>query len=91
MTIAWILLVPIGIFVARFFKNKLGVWWFRIHITVMGLAAILTIAGFVLVFEAVGTDHFSGTRYVSSSGYVGWTHVVFILYDFRLSGYLFLY
>ncbi|RKO92776.1 hypothetical protein BDK51DRAFT_28572 [Blyttiomyces helicus] len=43
MAIAWVVMAPAGILVARYFKHRLGVWWFRLHVAFMfGGAGVLT-------------------------------------------------
>ncbi|KAL7749940.1 hypothetical protein RI367_004816 [Sorochytrium milnesiophthora] len=60
MFVAWGLLSYGGVFVARFMKAKLGVWWFRIHAAVMTLVAILSTVAFILVYGTVKSGHFTG-------------------------------
>lgn len=55
MFLAWIVFAPTGIIVARYFKGKLGVWWFRLHIAIMfGGSCGLNIISFILVYTAAG-------------------------------------
>ncbi|KAI9101734.1 hypothetical protein DFS34DRAFT_428219 [Phlyctochytrium arcticum] len=51
--IAWLIMVPGAILVARFYKAQLGVWWFRFHWAALLLAAVLTYIGFGLAFRVV--------------------------------------
>ncbi|KAJ3052823.1 hypothetical protein HK097_005585 [Rhizophlyctis rosea] len=49
--IAWAVAPFPGIFIARFLKNKLGVWWYRLHVGLMvGVTGIFSIVGVLLVF-----------------------------------------
>ncbi|RKP03056.1 hypothetical protein CXG81DRAFT_17318 [Caulochytrium protostelioides] len=58
MVLAWLVAGPLGILVARFFKKKLGIWWFRIHAGLMVVGALCgTIVGFILVYVAVNKGH----------------------------------
>lgn len=41
MTVAWLVCAPAGVAVARFFKAKLGKWWFRIHVFLMFVCMFL--------------------------------------------------
>lgn len=50
MFVAWYLLCSSGIFVARFMKARLGIWWFRVHFGLFGLAILLTVTGFVIIY-----------------------------------------
>ncbi|XP_077500451.1 putative ferric-chelate reductase 1 homolog isoform X2 [Amblyomma americanum] len=61
MVVAWVLLVSVGILLARHYKN---VWeatticgvkpWFAFHRVLMMLAVAMTIAGLVLIFYRIG-------------------------------------
>ena len=62
MILAWSLLIPGGIFVARFTKQALGVWWFRLHWGSMLLGLFFTIVGFALAVSAKTTRHFTGVH-----------------------------
>lgn len=61
MSVAWALLVPVAIIVARFYKDTLGVWWFRLHAALLTLCLAMTVAGFGMAvwFTRV---HFSGAN-----------------------------
>eukprot|EP00300_Choanocystis_sp_HF-7_P006304 c14616_g1_i1.p1 GENE.c14616_g1_i1~~c14616_g1_i1.p1 ORF type:complete len:388 (+),score=29.87 c14616_g1_i1:77-1165(+) len=43
---AWVLVAPLGSLVARYCKDLMGVWWFRVHVGSQLLVAAATIAGF---------------------------------------------
>ncbi|KAI8827128.1 uncharacterized protein EV422DRAFT_512762 [Fimicolochytrium jonesii] len=63
MFIAWTVIAPLAIFVARFMKKALGVWWFRIHLGLFlfGTTA-MTYAALGLVYKVVqlnGESHFN--------------------------------
>ena len=48
---AWVVAPFVGIFIARYLKNALGVWWYRLHVMIMfGLTGVLTLIGFTLLF-----------------------------------------
>ena len=52
MLFAWSVSPFIGIFVARYLKHILGVWWYRIHLFLMlGVTGLFSIAGFVIVYN----------------------------------------
>eukprot|EP01098_Paradermamoeba_levis_P008219 TRINITY_DN3408_c0_g1_i1.p1 TRINITY_DN3408_c0_g1~~TRINITY_DN3408_c0_g1_i1.p1 ORF type:complete len:550 (-),score=155.41 TRINITY_DN3408_c0_g1_i1:90-1739(-) len=61
MWVAWGILVPIGSLIARAMKKSMGVWWFRIHIVLMVLAAALTIAGFGIIVD-YKSSHFNNVH-----------------------------
>ncbi|TPX68084.1 hypothetical protein SpCBS45565_g03379 [Spizellomyces sp. 'palustris'] len=81
MFLGWVVLAPMAIVIARFFKPTLGVWWFRLHWALMLLAAgVFTYVGFGLVYHVVGVkgeSHFN----VKGNG----AHVVFGLLIIILS------
>ncbi|KAJ3192949.1 DOMON domain-containing protein frrs1L [Irineochytrium annulatum] len=59
MFVAWCVSPFLGIFVARFLKDLLGVWWFRIHVFLMlVVTGSLTIAGFLVKFLTRLPPHF---------------------------------
>ncbi|KAJ3177644.1 hypothetical protein HDU87_004397 [Geranomyces variabilis] len=61
MGIAWGVLAPAAVLIARFGKAAMGVWWFRVHAGIFAAVVILTYVAFVLVYESIGSDgtHFS--------------------------------
>ncbi|RKO92500.1 hypothetical protein BDK51DRAFT_29297 [Blyttiomyces helicus] len=65
MAVGWLVMAPLGVYVARFGKAAFGVWWFRIHIALLLVGAVGgTYAGFGLVYSAIsqnGGVHFSTT------------------------------
>ncbi|KAJ3331662.1 hypothetical protein HDU76_002577 [Blyttiomyces sp. JEL0837] len=59
MFVAWGFLAPLGILIARFGKNKMGVWWFRAHVFLLFIGVgVLTIYSFVLIYKVADPDHF---------------------------------
>jgi hypothetical protein len=63
MFISWYILSTFGVFVARFMKSLLGVWWFRIHIGTLTLALLGTIVALVLIVLAEG-QNFDGPHQI---------------------------
>ncbi|KAJ3213795.1 hypothetical protein HK099_007185 [Clydaea vesicula] len=70
--VAWGILAPLGIGVARYSKDYIPERWFNIHVSVLfGGSFILTIVGFILVFIAVdvgGYTHLDYTNFDFSGG-----------------------
>jgi hypothetical protein len=63
MAVAWLVCPFVGLLVARFMKFKLGAWWFRIHMIVMGIVCLLgTILATLLVFLYRNPPHFYSTK-----------------------------
>ncbi|KAJ3109864.1 hypothetical protein HDU97_000094 [Phlyctochytrium planicorne] len=59
MFIAWGVAPFAGIFVARYLKDRLGIWWFRLHVFLMaGVCGGLTIAGFLIKLLTKTPPHF---------------------------------
>ena len=66
MTVAWGVCPFVGIFVARYLKEKLGVWWYRIHVVFMlGGVGGLTIAGFLIKYLTAQPPHFQSVHSVN--------------------------
>lgn len=65
MAIGWAILVVAGIFVARFLKNIMGVWWYRAHVGLMMFNVVLSIIAFGLIV-AVTEDgkHFKNSHQI---------------------------
>lgn len=63
MLVAWLVLMPSGIFVARFFKDDDGVW-FRRHKLLMGSGITLSMLGFFLILIGLSM---SGSAHMRSS------------------------
>jgi hypothetical protein len=74
MIFAWAISMPAGIFVARFMKAKLGVWWFRLHIAFMLVGALL-----VSFIALACVSAYTGSPWVDFSKYnaAGKFHVLF--------------
>jgi len=53
MIVAWALLNVMGVFTARYGKAMLGVWWFRIHLSVQLSVLVLTVTSFGLIVNDV--------------------------------------
>ncbi|KAI9296418.1 hypothetical protein K502DRAFT_178027 [Neoconidiobolus thromboides FSU 785] len=49
MFIAWVVLPPIAIAIAKFYKSQLGVWWFRCHIMCFSFTLLFSILAIVLM------------------------------------------
>jgi len=50
MFLAWGVCASLGIFISRFGKNKLGIWWFRFHVGLGVSVLVLNILGFISIF-----------------------------------------
>ncbi|KAJ1569982.1 hypothetical protein HK096_007320, partial [Nowakowskiella sp. JEL0078] len=82
LVISWGLLAPAGIIVARFFKNALGVWWFRLHWGLFGTATLLTLVSFALIFVYVTQN--GGSHFFSIHAIFGIIFVVLVPVQFAL-------
>ncbi|KNE58855.1 hypothetical protein AMAG_04393 [Allomyces macrogynus ATCC 38327] len=60
MAVAWSFLSFMGVFAARFLKNKWPKTWFPVHRALLGLAVLLTIIGFAVMVVATDGNHFGG-------------------------------
>ncbi|KAJ3292123.1 hypothetical protein HK104_005547 [Borealophlyctis nickersoniae] len=59
MFIAWGVAPFVGIFIARYLKDALGVWWYRLHLGIMFVfVGMGTVAGFALVLVFKRPPHF---------------------------------
>ena len=58
MVITWALLIPAGIFCARFLKHK-DPLWFKLHQGIQSAGSLLGIAAFVIAIFGATSDHFS--------------------------------
>ncbi|KAI8909420.1 hypothetical protein DFJ77DRAFT_121756 [Powellomyces hirtus] len=57
MFIAWVIIAPLAIMVARFMKATLGVWWFRVHLGLFLFGTtILTYVGLGLIYHVVNVN-----------------------------------
>lgn len=68
MTLAWAILVPSGIFVARYFKNSKVLNWRSSHSTLQMGAFVLFVSAF---FVAVAANQASGVHFVSAHAILG--------------------
>ncbi|KAL2913503.1 hypothetical protein HK105_206963 [Polyrhizophydium stewartii] len=65
MVIAWAVAPFVGIFIARFLKDVLGVWWYRLHLGIMFVFCFLvTIASSLLVFLYKPPPHLSSIHHI---------------------------
>eukprot|EP00842_Homolaphlyctis_polyrhiza_P000140 jgi/Hompol1/1126/HPOL_000046-RA len=72
MFIAWTLSPAIGIFIARYLKDYLGLWWLRLHMLFMCVFTMLfTIAGITLVYLYKMPPHFQGDSHRSLGAAIG--------------------
>ncbi|KAI8921782.1 hypothetical protein BC831DRAFT_475424 [Entophlyctis helioformis] len=61
MVIAWGVAPFVGIYIARYLKAALGVWWYRLHLICMLVFCMLfTLVGTLLLFLYKTPPHFSG-------------------------------
>ncbi|KAH9271372.1 hypothetical protein BASA83_006463 [Batrachochytrium salamandrivorans] len=61
MFIAWGVAPLIGIFIARYLKNKLDVWWYRLHLIIMFMFCfLLTIGSTAAIVLYKSSPHFQG-------------------------------
>jgi len=75
MVIGWFVLAPIGIIIARFFKGILGVWWFRLHFSLLTLAFLLTGFGFALIYASIDLTPYTHLD-PSNFDTIGGAHIV---------------
>ncbi|KAJ3190995.1 hypothetical protein HK101_008182 [Irineochytrium annulatum] len=60
MFIAWGVAPYIGIFIARYTKDMLGVWWYRLHMGIMlGVCGGFTLSAFLILFLTMPAPHFN--------------------------------
>jgi len=73
LSFAWCVASPAGIFTARFLKQRLGTWWFKLHMALMLFGVtIISIIGVLCVGVYIGSPVVNLSKY---SG-VGVVHVV---------------
>ena len=62
--IAWAVAPFIGIFVARYLKNMMGVWWYRVHVGMfLVFTGLLSLISFILIVSNIeDDDHFEGNH-----------------------------
>ncbi|KAI8799406.1 hypothetical protein BJ742DRAFT_687239 [Cladochytrium replicatum] len=59
LTAAWTLFPFAGIFIARYLKDALGVWWYRLHLGFMLIGTtVLSVAGILLIVLTTPPPHF---------------------------------
>jgi hypothetical protein len=72
MFIAWAVAPFLGIFIARYLKDLLGVWWYRLHLFVMlGVTGLFTLASFTLMVLYMQGRHLG---VVLPEGFAGNSH-----------------
>ncbi len=63
LVFAWAVSPFLGIFVARYWKQKLGHWWFRWHVIFMGwITSLVTVVASVLMCLSVSSGHFNNAH-----------------------------
>jgi len=67
MFMAWAVLFPAGVFVARFFPpaQLLLRWWFHLHLLIQYFGVLFLLTGFIIAIETVaeeGEGHFNNTH-----------------------------
>jgi len=62
MSISWLVLIPLGIIFAKFFRTKDNDEWFQSHRIFQTTAYLLTLAAFVCGIVMVGHDQFACTH-----------------------------
>jgi hypothetical protein len=78
MFVAWLIAPFIGIFIARYLKDALGVYWYRLHLGIMfGGTGVLSLLAFILVVLYGGSPHFDDLHV---SGIAGKVHGVGYFY-----------
>ncbi|KAH6585561.1 hypothetical protein BASA50_001170 [Batrachochytrium salamandrivorans] len=61
MFVAWIISPALGVFIARYLKVVLGVWWFRLHVFFMFVVTgLLTLSGITILVLFGNPPHFQG-------------------------------
>lgn len=63
MFLAWGIFATTGIFLARYMKGTLGIWWFRGHYGMFAAGTLFTVIAFTIMVLATNV-HFSGPQYV---------------------------
>jgi DOMON domain len=53
MTVAWLLITPVAVYVAAFLKNPLGRWWLPVHAGLQVVAMCLSLAAFGVIISLV--------------------------------------
>jgi hypothetical protein len=77
MFIAWSVAPFLGIFIARYLKDLLGEWWYKLHLFIMlGVTGLLSLISFILMVLYMQGHHLG---VVLPGGFAGNTHTVMIL------------
>ena len=74
MLVAWIVLVPLGIIMAKFWK-RLGHKWYLAHAGIQSFACLLTLASFILIIVIKSPD--GHAFFDASTNPVAFTHAIF--------------
>ncbi|KAJ3258243.1 hypothetical protein HK103_003724 [Boothiomyces macroporosus] len=62
MLYAWVFCPFIGVFIARYLKDYLGVWWFRLHVLIMLFGCALgSVSAVLLIFLFKTGEHFTAS------------------------------
>jgi hypothetical protein len=61
MFVSWYICPSIAVFLARFMKGSLGVWWFRLHFGLMSTSLVMSTIAMILIFVAQKVS-FSGAH-----------------------------
>ena len=57
--IAWACAPFLGVFIARYLKDRLGHWWYRLHLTIMlGVTGLFSLISFILIILFKRPEHF---------------------------------
>lgn len=75
MFVAWQVMCPFGIAIARFLKPRMVSWWFKGHVLSMLAVIALSVAGLIMAFSVIDS-HFNPSMYSS-----GGSHVVFYSFE----------
>lgn len=61
--IAWGVAPFIGIFVARYLKNVMGIWWYRVHVgSLVLVTGLFSLISFILIVLNTEPPHFDGNH-----------------------------
>lgn len=84
MILSWLVCSFIGIFSARFCKQLLGLWWFRIHSGFLSLSVLSCIISFALILiEMADGENFTNIHHL-----LGVFVFILILFQFFLGLYI---
>lgn len=84
MWVAWVMCPFGGIFVARYLKSYLGVWWYKIHVYVMtfGTLGVCSIGAILIYLYKPNSSHFK-----SSHSILGLT-IIILMFLQGMLGYI---